>query len=199
MAGTSAMSIFYTVTGYLFAWLWAFFAIQAYGPIDNATRFDTEPRLPGALGYYQTPDNSLLGDGAWKRCEPAHWSWRTRFERFPLLYRYLGRVGWLMRNPGQGYDDHISATIMPGCRFTYSGNPNVQDKPDYQPGTLDILAINPDGSSYYQHVSISRAIFGFCWLYKSGWNLQTYINNPGIIQPKASHVFTFRPSGITTK
>ena len=193
-------ALFFTVTAWALGWLWAFFAFNTYGPVANANGFGSEPRLPRCLSYYQTPDNSLLGDGAWQRCEPAHWAWRTGFAWFPLLYRYLGRVGWIMRNPAQGYDTLICAHISPDCRVEASPDSvlTVQDKPKYQPGVLRITATNPDGSSYWARYSVSRSFAGFCWLTKFGWELKTYLDNGERIktQPTARFMLSARPSGI---
>lgn len=192
-------AMFFAVMAYLFGWLWAAFAINAYGPIANANGFGDEPRLPGWLSYFQTPDNSLLGDGAWQRCEPAHWAWRSWFAWFPLLYRYLGRVGWIMRNPAQGYDRTICARLDIDCDFKFEGDPAIRDKPAYKAGKLSIVASNPDGSTYWAEYRVSRPLFGFCWVSKRGWDLRTYIEDPRRLatQPTAKFMCTARPSGIS--
>lgn len=61
--------------------------------------------LPRWLWWFQTADNSLNGDGnreagtGWKG---AHWQFR--YELPTWLCTYVGRVGWLLRNPGYGFD-----------------------------------------------------------------------------------------------
>ena len=192
-------SLFFTATAWLFGWLWAFFAFNICGPVDNGTGYADEPRLPFWLSFFQTPDNSLLGDGAWKRCEAAHWAWRTRFSWFPLLYRYLGRVGWIMRNPGQGFDAHIAAHIDPACKFTFYGNLSARDKPVYSPGSLYVTARNPDGSEYWAEYNVSKSFAGFCWMTKYGWELRAYVENLDLAktQSTASFILSARPSGIT--
>lgn len=59
--------------------------------------------LPRWLWWFQTPDNSLDGDGGWKH---EHWQWRYKLPG--QIATYIGRVGWLWRNPAYGLDDALS-------------------------------------------------------------------------------------------
>lgn len=64
------------------------FARDEFGLVDNASGTGVEPRLPKWLGWFMTPDNSLLGDTGWKHKHPkgAYWD----------------QVKWLLRNPAYG-------------------------------------------------------------------------------------------------
>lgn len=64
------------------------FARPHPGSIDNNNGHAIEPRLPRWLAWFQTPDNSLLGDSNWKATHDGS---------------YLAQVQWLWRNPAYGF------------------------------------------------------------------------------------------------
>ena len=64
------------------------FAVYRFGYSDNGINFNTGPRLPKWLSWFDTPDNSLLGDWRWKAKGPDS---------------YWKRVAWLYRNSLYGY------------------------------------------------------------------------------------------------
>jgi len=100
-------SLLMTVLGYVLAPILPLFA-------------SVDGWLPRWLWWFQTPDNSLDGDA----------DWRAR-----NLPRYVGRVGWLLRNPAYGYDwGVLAAHIAPDAPFACYGNPEVQDHPLFAPG-----------------------------------------------------------------
>ena len=81
--------------------------------------------LPNWLWWFQTPDNSLDGDQGWKS---EHWQWRFKLPE-PLC-TYVGRVGWLWRNPGYGY----GAELLVGEPIvaTFTGDDKVNDDPGHE-------------------------------------------------------------------
>lgn len=68
------------------------------GILDNNTKTGEEYFLINALNWFQTPDNSIDGDEGWRT---EHWQWRYKLPSF--LATYVGRIGWLWRNPGYGF------------------------------------------------------------------------------------------------
>lgn len=80
------------------AFVLPFFAQRRPGTLDNSTRYGFGWFLPGWLSWFQTPDNDLDGDQGWRE---EHWQWRFRLPA--VLATYVGRVGWLWRNPGYGF------------------------------------------------------------------------------------------------
>lgn len=58
--------------------------------------------LPKWLSWFQTPDNSLDGDKGWRT---QHWLWRFNLPFW--ISQYVGRVGWLLRNPAYGFDTSV--------------------------------------------------------------------------------------------
>src|SRR5690348_11755674 len=63
----------------VFAWVVTpalpLFARPRWGLIDNANRAGIEPRLPLWLAWFDTPDNSLLGDNKWVIGHPKATYW----------------------------------------------------------------------------------------------------------------------------
>ena len=68
------------------------------GHLDNNTRQGEGYYLFDWLSWFQTPDNSIDGDQGWRE---EHWQWRYKLPA-PLA-TYVGRIGWLWRNPGYGF------------------------------------------------------------------------------------------------
>lgn len=58
--------------------------------------------LPSWLNWFQTPDNSLDGDGGWRS---EHFLW--------LRWVYARRVLWLWRNPTYGFDVSVLGYKVP--------------------------------------------------------------------------------------
>ena len=91
---------------------------------------DAEGWLPKSLAWFQTPDNSLDGDKGWVN---EHWQWRYRLPQ--SVCTYVGRVGWLWRNPMYGYTLSVSgAELGPHDLVTVKGDIEIQDKPDGRSG-----------------------------------------------------------------
>lgn len=97
--------------------------------------------LPGWLSWFQTPDNTLDGDAGWKL---DHWQWRYRLPQW--LGEYVGRVGWLWRNPAYGFDlDVLGFAAAPGAVRKVWGDQTTNSNKSYL-----ALATNPDGKRAWQ-------------------------------------------------
>ncbi len=87
---------------YIITPLLPFFAVLRYGWCNNNSYQAEAMRLPMNLSWFDTPDNSLMGDERWSR---EH------------VFGYLSMVGWLYRNSLYGFkwtvlslpEGHISA------------------------------------------------------------------------------------------
>ena len=176
------------------------FASVTLGPCDNATTQANEPRLPSWLSWFQTPDNSLLGDGAWKRMEPGHWPWRASLASWPRLQFYVGAVGWLWRNAAYGFAAAIlGARIQPGAVVTFDGDPLTQNSPNFWPGYCHTVITNPDGSQYWHRYYVYAINSRYCWNLNFGWKLKTYAEDPERVntEPRAMFCFSPRITGYT--
>lgn len=71
---------------------------QRVGRLDNNTKTGEGYFLFDWLSWFQTPDNSIDGDQGWRE---EHWQWRYKLPA--VLATYVGRIGWLWRNPGYGF------------------------------------------------------------------------------------------------
>lgn len=76
----------------IFAWLVTpllpFFLVLRQGWCNNNSYQAIAPRLPKWLGWFDTPDNSLLGDKQWNKDH---------------VFGYWSIVGWLYRNSLYGF------------------------------------------------------------------------------------------------
>lgn len=169
--------------------LLALFARASEGLCDNGNAFRSGPRLPGWLSWFQTFDNDLDGDGAWQRMEADHWAWRASLAAWPCVQAYLGRIGWLMRNPAYGFErDVLAASVSPGDVVAFSGDPFIQDKPVGREGHCYITI-----GKYWNLVYVKR--FGDrCLKVNLGWKLKTYAENPARVssEPVAQYVLSPR-------
>lgn len=127
----------FVLLAYLLAYLLApilpIFAVERYGPINNASGFGVEPRLPLWLNWFDTLDNSLLGDQSWKASHPRG--------------SYWNRVCWLWRNPAYGFLwSHLIAYWPPasGVTYTTTGDPSIHARDDAKAGWYRIQG--SDGS-----------------------------------------------------
>lgn len=182
----------FNVIAYLGAPILAMLAVDRDGPIDNNNGHGVEPRLPLWLSWFSTFDNSLLGDGAWKNMEPGHWEWRARFPG--LLQRYLGRLGWLLRNPAYGFERSVlAARIKPTDTVTVRGDPFIQDRPVFREGVCQTAI-----GDYWAFDYVRRVGATICIKLTLGWKLKTYAEKPErvVTEPIAQYVVSPRLSSI---
>jgi hypothetical protein len=162
----------FNIIAYLGAPILALFAVDRLGPIDNNNGTDIEPRLPLWLAWFDSYDNSLLGDGAWKRMEAGHWEWRANYSGW--LQQYLGRVGWLLRNPAYGFERAIlAAKIKPTDIVDVFGDPCIQDKPVGREGSC-----YTEVGDYWAFDFVRRIGDTRCIKINLGWKLKTYAEDP---------------------
>lgn len=123
---------------------------------DNNTYQDWGWYLKPWLSWFQTPDNSIDGDQGWRE---EHWQWR--FKLPATLSTYVGRVGWLLRNPGYGYGV-VTLSTKDLSWIVYSDN-----------------YIYIDMGNYFQ-LRYTKQI-GSKQLYCNfGWNIKGLAENPNI-------------------
>ena len=131
--------------------------------------------LPSWLSWFQTPDNSLDGDDGWKT---EHWQWRYKLPA--SLATYVGRVGWLLRNPAYGFGlVRLISTVGP-IPATYSGNKAVND----HPGVEGYCLVHAGG--LFQFVWVKRITATKCIYCNFGWNIKGLIDST-----ETSHLATY--------
>lgn len=189
------VSLCFTLLALFLAPVLPIFARDEYGLCDNGNAKRTEPRLPAWLSWFMTPDNSLYGDGAWQRMEDGHWEWRVKFAKWPAIERYLGYVGWLLRNSAYGFEWHgpLCAHIMPDALVKFSGDPWIQNRPNGKEGYCLTRIFNPDGSSYWHLYWVKVIGGGYCLNINLGWKLKTYAEDPRRTLTEPLAMFCFSP------
>jgi hypothetical protein len=128
--------------------------------------------LPRWLVWFQTLDNSLDGDEGWRK---EHWQWRFRLPS--ALSIYVGRVGWLWRNPFYGFDLLIASALIPQQspdNLVIHGDPQVQDKPHGREGYCYVSI-----GGWWSLTLIKRLPGSTkCIKVVAGWSLKTLAENP---------------------
>ena len=151
--------ILVTLATYVLAPVLPLFAQDRLGFLDNATRYGRGAYLPTWLSWFQTFDNSLDGDEGW-RIEHAQW----RFKLPQALAVYVGRIGWLWRNPGYGFG-LVQITQQDCISFLCSGDPSVSDSPLHE-GHFTIST-----ARYWQLRYVKRLTATKCLYLNLGWNI----------------------------
>ena len=139
-------SIAYILTPFL-----PLFKVDAFGACDNNSYRQIQPRLPMWLSWFDTPDNSLLGDATFQLTHPdTYWS----------------KVVWLYRNSLYGFKWTVLGARIDSGRI-FDGNTKVNYKgPVY--GTLRVSC-----GKYWQWKKVvpSKLFKGYCWVLNFGWLL----------------------------
>ena len=150
------------------------FATESFGACDNNNSTRTEPRLPPWLSWFQTPDNSLNGDGTFERLNPpCYWS----------------QVKWLWRNPAYGFERSVlAARIRPGDGLCFWGDAEIKDGSGGKPGYC-FVRIGP----YWNLAWIKRLYGTRCLYWNFGWNLKTYAEQPSRMEAEPIAQFVFSP------
>ena len=122
--------------------------------------------------------------------EPVHWAWRAKLASSTTLQAYLGRVGWLMRNPAYGFERSVlAASISATDVVAFLGDPFIHDGDAGKAGYCCTTI-----GRYWNLVWI-KPLFGARCIYCSlGWNLKTYAENPERLatEPIAQYVLSPR-------
>lgn len=152
------------VLTYLITPLLPLFKVDAFGACDNNAYRQTQPRLPIWLSWFDTPDNSLLGDSRWMADHSGG---------------YWSMVCWLYRNSLYGFKwSVLAAPVLPEAQ-EISGNKLINyHTPLY--GTLRIKQ-----GSYWQYKSV-KPFMGRILVLNFGWLLDD------ISQKKALFMFSPR-------
>jgi len=134
------------------------FARPRMGPIDNNHGEAVEPRLPRWLAWFDTPDNSLLGDASWKATHNGG---------------YWSQVAWLYRNSLYGFKWGPIAAPMTGERII-EGDPDI----NRNNGHFGTLWIRMNSAwqwlffGYWQWKCVEPiGKTGYCWMLNFGWML----------------------------
>lgn len=136
--------------------------------------------LPKALWWFQTPDNSLDGDSGWK---DEHWQFRYKLPS--SLSIYVGRVGWLLRNPAYAFGvKYIDGRVAP----EYKGDASIGDNQTAKEGWLFVKCEGLFQFTYVKRIGNSNK----CLYVNLGWNIRALIN-PGNRRQNYEATFVFSP------
>lgn len=123
--------------------------------------FSKNAWLPDWLGWFQTPDNNLMGDEG----HIARWAGKPA---------YLQQVAWLVRNRAYGFKwDTFGAVPRP---YRLRGTPDIGNRHSYKPGWFFI--INEDDFWYFKCVFPITA--SYCVQLGFGWQLDAPIHGRSI-------------------
>lgn len=136
---------------YLITPLLPLFAVNRDGPIDNANGQGCEPRLPLWLSWFDTPDNSLIGDSNWyDENGDSYWA----------------KVRWLYRNSLYGFKWSVLAAPADNrVWLSIDGPTNL----DYHTKTFGVLRITR-GDGYWQYKCV-KPFIGRILVLNFGWLL----------------------------
>jgi hypothetical protein len=136
---------------YLITPLLPLFAVKRMGWTDNHSFQTSEPRLPLWISWFDTPDNSLLGDNNW---------------HLEHGVSYLGKVGWLYRNSLYGFKwSVLAAPSNNKVCLTIEGPTNL----NHHTKTCGVMRIKR-GDGYWQYKSV-RPFMGRILILNFGWLL----------------------------
>lgn len=161
-----------TVLAFPLAFVLPLFASKGEGWLDNCTRYGYGVFLPKWLDWFQTPDNDLDGDNGWKT---EHWQWR--FKLPAVLANYVGRLGWIWRNPAYGYGIEIISAPAEGKA---EGNLNIGDRP-LQEGSCYV-----DIEDLWQYVLVKKLTSSKALYMNLGWNIKGALSGD-----RREHIATF--------
>jgi hypothetical protein len=147
------------------------------GWCNNATVWQSGPRLFSFLSWFQTPDNSLDGDATFCRLNPPS---------------YSSQVKWLWRNPAYSF---ALRYFIPNNNAAFIGDNLIKDNDNAREGWLLVRA-----NGLFQFVLVwhipgtSRCVY-----INLGWNIRALVDDN--VDPKpnpyqATFVFSPRISGF---
>lgn len=177
---TAVAMVLATLLTYPLAFFLPGFIIYRQGKLDNNTKTGMGYYLPDWLSWFQTPDNSIDGDQGWRE---EHMQWRFKFPE-PIA-TYLGRVGWLWRNPAYGVG---LAEMIPYERVVWiSGDLKVNDSP-FVAGHFQVET--QDGR-LFQYRLVKQIPLTNLYIYLNlGWNIRGLLGNP---EPHYTATFALSP------
>lgn len=133
-------SIVMTLIALAFAWL-------------IAAAVDEDGDLPHWLRWFQPSDNPAIGDVPWKAEHPGYSNYRLA-------------VGYMMRNPAQGFDQWLAAPVTADTPYRVYGDPDIRDGVKGKAGWYFITA-----AGYFHLAWIIPIGFGLCLTSGFGWRL----------------------------
>lgn len=153
------INIIGTILTFPLAFILAILHSDQVGWCDNATVWQSGPRLFKFLSWFQAPDNSLDGDKTFLAAhKPSWWS----------------KVQWLWRNPFYGF----AVKYLHGTDgMFYSGDLNCNEQ---NPGYLLVT-----GHGLFQYV-LFKHIGSKCLYINLGWNIRALVD-PAFITPDQWH------------
>lgn len=155
------------ILAYLVTPLLPLFATNRFGWCDNHSFEAVNPRLPFWLSWFDTPDNSLIGDKNWLLKHPD--------------MSYWDMVCWLYRNSLYGFKWSVLAAPSPeGWATLIEGPTNL----DYHTKTYGVMRVTR-GDGYWQYKSV-KPFMGKILVLNFGWLLDD------ISQKKALFMFSPR-------
>lgn len=170
------MSLPITLIGVLTSPILPLFAKDLVGLSDNGSMVLIEPRLPAWLGWFMTPDNSLLGDRTFQEINGEG---------------YLSKVKWLLRNPAYSF----ALKYMNGYSPVYwSGDKTIKDNDNAKAGWCFIRA-----GGLFQFTAIYPIGYSRCARVTLGWNIAALADDNVPIKPnpyQATFAFSPRLSGF---
>lgn len=126
------------------------FKESRWGLIDNASRAGIEPRLPLWLSWFDTPDNSLLGDNNWVKSHTKATYWTM--------------VAWLYRNSLYGFKWSVLAAPA-GLQKEFDGNRSI----NYIGPVFGALRVK--AGRYWQWKKVIQINDAWCAVLNFGWLL----------------------------
>ena len=127
------------------------FAYPRLGKVDNGNGEAVEPRLPKWLSWFDTPDNSLLGDNNWRNSHNGG---------------YWSKVAWLYRNCIYYFKWSVLAAPMDTYKILFDGDPKI----NRNNGRFGVLRVSM--GSYWQYKMVKPiGKTGYCWMLNFGWLL----------------------------
>lgn len=153
------------------------FSSPALGPVNNYSASARELRLPDWLSWFQTPDNSLLGDAAWQASHiwpGSHWA----------------MTGWLLRNRAYGFKWSVLACEVDPSSISFSGDPRV----NRNNGVTGLFRASLSGG-YWQWKLVKPLIGNWGLMFNFGWQLNEFVlsEKPGVA------LFQFSPRFVSIK
>lgn len=124
--------------------------------------------LPNWLWWLQTPDNSLDGDGGWKKIN------RPFIVEDSAFKVWWNRTSWLYRNSMYGFAIYVlGAVIKPGDTLEVVGNPKVSNRPLLN-GLVVRRVIRNGVPVYFQWYYVKAWSELYCIRINLGWKLWAF-------------------------
>lgn len=139
------------------------FAELRNGPINNDNGYAVEPRLPTWLAWFDTPDNSLLGDDGWRTIHCVD-DWNT----------YKGMALQLLRNSSVGFSRTVLAHTVHQEDIVYTGDPHIS----VDRGIYGTFKAN-DGKGTWQYKKVFT-LFGKNIGLNFGWNIDPMVKDGSV-------------------